>query len=45
VYGFSAGGNLIEIDARSGAARVVTTMTGARTFWGAGVTTRAPVLI
>lgn len=45
VYGFTAGGDLIDIDARTGAARVVTTTTGARTFWGAGVTTRAPALI
>ncbi len=45
VYGFTAGGDLIDIDARTGAARVVTTTTGARTFWGASVTTRAPVLI
>ncbi len=45
VYGFTAGGDLIDIDARTGAARVVTTTTDARTFWGASITTRAPVLI
>jgi hypothetical protein len=45
VYGFSNSGQLIEIDRATGAGRLATTMTGTRRFWGAGVTTRAPVLL
>jgi len=45
VYGFSNSGELIEIDRTTGAGRLATTMTGAERFWGAGVTTRAPVLL
>ncbi len=44
VYGFSNAGELIEIDRMTGAGRLATTMTGTDRFWGAGVTTRAPVL-
>jgi len=44
VYGFSNSGQLIEIDRATGAGRLATTMTGTDRFWGAGVTTRAPVL-
>ncbi len=45
VYGFSNSGQLIEIDRATGAGRLATPMTGTDRFWGAGVTTRAPVLI
>jgi hypothetical protein len=45
VYGFSNSGQLIEIDRTTGAGRLATTMTGTDRFWGAGVTTRAPVLL
>lgn len=44
VYGFSNAGELIEIDRMTGAGRLATTMTGTDRFWGAGVTTQAPVL-
>jgi len=44
MYGFSNAGQLIQIDRDSGAAMVVSTDTGASQFWGAGVTTRVPVL-
>ncbi len=45
VYGFSNSGQLIEIDRATGAGRLATTDTGTDRFWGAGVTTRAPVLL
>jgi hypothetical protein len=45
VYGFSNSGQLIEIDRTTGAGRLATTMTGTDRFWGAGVTTQAPVLL
>lgn len=45
LYGFSNGGDLIEIDPATGTGTVVPTDTGAESFWGAGVTTQAPVLI
>lgn len=44
-YGFNNAGQLLEIDRDTGAATVVTTATGASQFWGAGVTTRVPILI
>lgn len=44
VYGFSNSGQLVEIDRTTGAGRLTTTSTGTERFWGAGVTTRAPVL-
>lgn len=44
LYGFSNSGQLVEIDPRTGAGRLVTTATGTDQFWGAGVTTIAPVL-
>ncbi len=44
LYGFSNAGELLEIDRDTGAGRLVTTETGTDQFWGAGVTTRAPVL-
>ena len=44
VYGFSNAGELIEINRDSGEGRLVTADTGTPQFWGAGVTTRAPVL-
>lgn len=45
LYGFSNSGQLVEIDPRTGAGRLVTTATGTDQFWGAGVTTIAPVLL
>ncbi|MEZ4337542.1 MAG: hypothetical protein R3B82_13060 [Sandaracinaceae bacterium] len=45
LYGFTSAGELLEIDRTTGAATVVSTSTGASEFYGAGVTTRAPVLI
>ncbi len=45
VYGFTNAGQLIRIDRTTGQAEVVSTTTGAMQFWGAGVTTVAPVLI
>lgn len=45
LYGFSNDGELIEIDPATGAGTIVPTETGADSFWGAGVTTQAPVLI
>lgn len=45
VYGFDNSGRLLQIDRETGAATVVSADTGTLHFWGAGVTTRAPVLI
>lgn len=45
VYGFDNAGRLLQINRETGAATVVTTDTGTAHFWGAGVTTIAPVLI
>jgi hypothetical protein len=45
LYGFTNRGELLEIDKETGAATVVSTSTGAEQFWGAGVTTLAPILI
>ena len=44
LYGFSDAGELIEINRDTGAGRLVSDSTGADQFWGAGVTTRAPVV-
>lgn len=44
LYGFSNAGELLEINRDTGAATVATSMTGTMQFWGAGVTTRVPVL-
>jgi hypothetical protein len=44
-YGFTNDGELLEIDRDTGAATVVSQDTGAEQFWGAGVTTRVPILI
>lgn len=44
LYGFSNAGELIAIDRDTGAATLVSEDTGTDQFWGAGVTTRAPVL-
>jgi len=44
MYGFDNAGQLLEIDRDTGAAELVTADTGTEHFWGAGVTTRAPVL-
>jgi hypothetical protein len=44
LYGFSNAGELIEINRDTGAGTVVRTSTGTSQFWGAGVTTRVPVL-
>lgn len=44
LYGFSDTGQLIEINRDTGAGRLVSDATGADQFWGAGVTTRAPVV-
>jgi len=45
IYGFSNAGELIEIDRATGAGALVETKTGTNQFWGAGVTTVAPVLL
>jgi len=45
LYGFTKTGQLIRIDVTTGAGTLVTTMTGATQFYGAGVTTLAPILI
>ncbi len=45
VYGFSSTGQLIAIDRTTGAGTLATTDTGTGQFWGAGVTTLAPVVI
>jgi hypothetical protein len=45
LYGFTNMGQLLEIDRDSGTGTVVSTETGTMQFWGAGVTTRAPLLI
>lgn len=45
VYGFSNAGQLIEINRDTGAGHLATTMTGASSFWGAGVTTVVPHVI
>lgn len=44
VYGFSSTGELIEIDRMTGAGHLATTDTGTGQFWGAGVTTIAPIV-
>lgn len=43
-YGFTESGQLVEIDAETGSGRVVAGETGADAYWGAGVTTRAPLI-
>lgn len=44
VYGFTQAGELIQIDPHTGEAELVNGHTGASSFWGAGVTTQAPIL-
>jgi hypothetical protein len=44
MYGFSADGELVEIDRTTAEGTLVTTGTRPPEFWGAGVTTRAPIL-
>lgn len=44
IYGFTNSGELVEINRDTGAGRLVSESTGAEQFWGAGVTTVAPVL-
>lgn len=44
LYGFSNSGELIRIDRRSGEAELLSDDTGTDQFWGAGVTTQAPVV-
>jgi hypothetical protein len=44
LYGFSNSGQLVEIDRNTGEGTLVTTATGTDQFWGAGVTTIAPVI-
>lgn len=43
LYGFDADGTLIDIDPMTGVGEAVGTSTGTNEFWGAGVTTLAPV--
>lgn len=43
LYGFSSRGELVQIDIDRGTGSLVTDQTGADQFWGAGVTTIAPV--
>ncbi len=45
VYGFSSTGQLIAIDRMTGAGHLATMDTGTMQFWGAGVTTLAPIII
>lgn len=44
LYGFMADGRFISIDTTNAEASVVAAETGTMEFWGAGVTTRAPVI-
>ena len=44
LYGFSNSGQLVEIDRDTAEGTLVTTATGTSQFWGAGVTTVAPVI-
>lgn len=44
LYGFSNAGELVEIDRETGAGSIAVTETGTTQFWGAGVTTQAPIL-
>lgn len=44
LYGFSNSGQLIRIDRDNGRGEVVSTATGADSFWGAGVTVEVPVV-
>lgn len=43
LFGFSDSGQLVEINIQTGVGTVVTPNTGTTQFWGAGVTTVAPV--
>lgn len=43
LYGFLHDGRLISIDVASGRGTLVSSMTGTNRFWGAGVTTEAPI--
>ena len=43
LFGFSSHGELVEIDIDRGTGELVTDQTGTDQFWGAGVTTIAPV--
>ncbi|MCK5796863.1 MAG: hypothetical protein KAI47_06765 [Deltaproteobacteria bacterium] len=42
-YGFTDRAELIAIDPKNGSGTLITNQTGANSFWGAGVTTTAPV--
>jgi hypothetical protein len=44
IFGFTNDGELLQIDKDTGAATAVSTATGSDQFWGAGVTTLAPIL-
>ena len=45
LYGFSQDGELLRIDRETGITELVSDMTGASQFYGAGVTTKVPFLI
>lgn len=44
LYAFSNSGELVEIDRTTGVGTIATADTGTMQFWGAGVTTRVPVI-
>lgn len=44
LYGFMSDGRFISIDTETAEAQLVSATTGTNEFWGAGVTTRAPVV-
>ncbi|UJR81596.1 hypothetical protein [Sandaracinus amylolyticus] len=44
LYGFSNSGELVRLDPDSGSGTIVSIATGIDSYWGAGVTTRAPIL-
>ncbi len=43
LYGFTASGQIVVIDVNTGVGQLANTTAGTDTFWGAGVTTIAPV--
>lgn len=44
IYGFTLDGELLEIDRDTAQAKLISSDTGAESFWGAGVTTQVPVI-
>ena len=44
LYGFSNAGELVRLDPDTGRGTIVSITTGIDSYWGAGVTTKVPIL-